>query len=121
MKITCEPKNIRLYESQNSRKLATASITLDDAFVVTGLSVVSGANGLFVNFPSQKGVDKDGNVKYYDTAFPLSKGLRQDINNVVLDAYQAKLNELSKNAQNRSSEQEAPPAEEEYGNSPEMY
>ena len=90
--------------------------------MVTELSVISGRNGLFVNLPSQKGTDKDGKVKYYDTAFPLSKELRQEINNVVLDAYQSKLNELSMNAQNRSSgEPEAPPAEDEYGYSPEMY
>lgn len=122
MKVTCKAKDIRLHDSQNSQTVATASITLDDAFVVTGLSVISGSKGLFVNLPNRKGMDKDGNAKYYDTAFPLSKELRAEINNVVLDAYQEKLNELSRNAQNRSSEQEtAPDRGDEYGEAPDMF
>lgn len=120
MKISCEPKNIRLTEKGNAK--AMASITLDDAFVVSGLKVMDGAKGLFVQMPSQKGLDKDGNVKYYDTAFPLSKELRGEINNVVLDAYQGKLNELQQGAQKRDEapQTQSEPAEEE-DEGPEMY
>lgn len=121
MKVTCRAKDIQLQTGYNSQKMATASITLDDAFTVTGLSVVSGKNGLFVSMPKQKGLDNDGNIAWYDTSFPRSKELRAEINNVVLDAYQEKLNELSRNAQNRSSEQEtAPDRGDEYGEAPDM-
>lgn len=122
MKILCEPKNIRLTEKGNAK--AMASITLDDAFVVSGLKVMDGAKGLFVQMPSQKGLDKDGNVKYYDTAFPLSKELRGEINNVVLDAYQGKLNELQQGAQTRDETQqqsESTPEEDIEDDGPEMY
>lgn len=63
---------------------AFASITLDDSFVVGGLAVVKGEKGLFVSMPSKKN-EKDG--KYYDTCYPLSKELRQEISNVVLEVY----------------------------------
>lgn len=105
MKVTCEPKSISLTAAQNSSRLATASIVLDDAFVVRNLSVMNGSNGLFVSMPSQKGKDKEGNVKYYDSAFPLNADLRSAINEAVLDAYAEKLNELQNNAAKRDYSQ----------------
>lgn len=113
MKVTCEPKSIRLLSGQNNR-LATASITLDNAFVVRGLSVMNGSKGVFVNMPSQKGVDAEGKTQYWDTAFPLSKELRDSINDVVIGAYQTKLSELQQSAAKRdetTSEQSADGAE----------
>lgn len=108
MKVTCEPKSISLTAAQNSNRLATASIVLDDAFVVRNLSVMNGPNGLFVSMPSQKGKDKEGNVKYYDTAFPLIADLRSAINEAVLDSYAEKLNELQNNAAKRDYSQQNP-------------
>lgn len=99
MKVTCNTKGIRMMDKGNKR--AIASITLDDAFVIRNLSVVQGSKGLFVNMPSQKGLDKEGKEAYFDTAFPLSKELREDINKAVLDAYEEKLNELQKGATQR--------------------
>lgn len=122
MKVSCEPKNVRLTDKGNT--MAMASITLDDAFVVSGLKVMNGSKGLFVDMPSQKGTDKDGNVKYYDTAFPLSKELRGDINRVVLDAYQGKLNELQQGAQKRDEtpqQSDSIPEEDIEDDGPEMY
>lgn len=101
MKVSCDTKGIQIMNKGN--KLANASIILDDAFVVRNLSVMNGSKGIFVSFPSQRGLDKDGNEKYYDTAFPLSADLRSEINNVVLDAYFEKLNELQQGARNRSN------------------
>ena len=83
MKINCDPKSVRITAGQNNR-LATASITLDNAFVVRNISVMNGSKGIFVNMPSQKGVDAEGNTKYFDTAFPLSKELRAELSNVVI-------------------------------------
>lgn len=122
MKVTCDTKGVQIMNKGN--KLANASITLDDAFVIRNLSVMNGSKGIFVSMPSQKGLDKDGREAYFDTAFPLSKELRGEINRVVLDAYSEKLNELAQQAtQNRSSDMSdeeydsygAPPPEDEYG------
>lgn len=113
MKINCDPKSVRITAGQNNR-LATASITLDNAFVVRNISVMNGSKGIFVNMPGQKGVDAEGNTKYFDTAFPLSKELRAELSNVVIGAYQQKLAELQNSASQRDSE--PPEQDEDYSN-----
>ena len=115
MKITCDPKSVRITAGQNNR-LATASITLDNAFVVRNISVMNGSKGIFVNMPSQKGVDAEGNTKYFDTAFPLSKELRTELSNVVIGAYQ-QLAELQNSASQRDSE----PSEQDEDYTNEMF
>lgn len=98
MKVTCEPRNIRLLEGKGNC-LASASIKLDDAFVVRNLTVMnSQTKGLFVNMPCEKG-KKDGKEAYFDTAYPLSKELREQISGAVLDAY----NELVKGRENQAA------------------
>lgn len=97
MNIFCEPRSIRILSGNGSR-LATASITIDDAFVVRNLSLMNGSKGMFVNMPQQKGVDEKGNTKYYDIAFPLTSELRTAISEAVIGAYKERLNELQTNA-----------------------
>lgn len=122
MKVTCEPRSIRLASGSTSR-LATASILLDDAFVVRNLSVMSGKNGIFVSMPQRKGVDKDGKEGYFDTSFPTTAELRTQIQDAVIGAYKEKLNELQQNAaiKDNDSQQANEPAEEESDFEPEMY
>ena len=111
MKVTCEPKHIRTVNSDKTSKLAYASITLDDAFVVHGLSIINGREGLFVSMPQQSYVDIEGEKKYSDTAFPLSKDLRDSISSVVIKAYRQKIRE---NAAENTATNTAP----DYGNTP---
>ena len=111
MKVTCEPKHIRTVNSYKTSKLAYASITLDDAFVVHGLSIINGREGLFVSMPQQSYVDSEGEKKYSDTAFPLSKDLRDSISSVVIKAYRQKIRE---NAAENTATNTAP----DYGNAP---
>lgn len=111
MKVTCEPKHIRTVNSDKTSKLAYASITLDDAFVVHGLSIINGREGLFVSMPQQSYVDSEGEKKYSDTAFPLSKDLRDSISSVVIKAYRQKIRE---NAAENTATNTAP----NYGNAP---
>lgn len=81
MKIT----NIKIFENKNDSKLkAFASIELDNEFVVTGLRVVDGKNGLFVSMPQSK--DKEEN--WYDIAFPVTKEGRSQIQDKVLKEYE---------------------------------
>ena len=76
--------NVKLKGLEDKGKLkAIGSITLDDAFVVTGVSVFEGPNGLFVALPSVKGSDG----KYHDSAYPLSKELRDEISRTVMGEY----------------------------------
>lgn len=52
--------------------------------VIKGLKVVDGSKGLFVSMPRHQG--KDG--KWYDTVYPGTKELKQQLNDLVLAAYE---------------------------------
>ena len=62
---------------------AFVNITFNDVFVVRGLKVISGQNGLFVCMPSRK-LD-DGTYK--DIAHPISNDFRQTLETKILTEY----------------------------------
>lgn len=68
----------------DSNVKAFADVTFAGMFMVKGLRIVEGKNGLFVGMPREKG--KDG--KWYETAHPLTKEFRELLNDVVLAAYE---------------------------------
>lgn len=74
--------DIRIYEVNKDNLKALASITIDRDFVVTGISVREGKNGLFVSMPSKKVGEK-----WSDICYPITKEARQTINNAVLEKY----------------------------------
>jgi stage V sporulation protein G len=75
---------VRVALKDEERLKAFASITLDNAFVIRGLKVISGNNGYFVSMPSRK--RKDGT--YQDIAHPINNETRKQIEDAVLDAYE---------------------------------
>jgi len=62
---------------------AYVNITIDDCFLIRGLKVIRGRNGLFVAMPNKKG--KNG--AFRDVAHPLNAETRQMIESLVLDTY----------------------------------
>ena len=68
---------------------ATANITIDDCFVVKGILIMEGRNGLFMSMPSRR--DKDG--KYIDICFPITKEARQQIIDEIMKQYNIIFNE----------------------------
>lgn len=77
-------KRIHRFEGEGTLK-AFCDLAIGERFLIKGVRVVEGKNGLFVSMPQEMG--KDGN--WYDTAFPLTKELRQKVSEVVLSAYGA--------------------------------
>lgn len=76
---------LRLHRlSGDSNLKAFADVSFAGMFMVKGLKVVEGKNGLFVGMPGRK--DKDG--KWHDTAHPLTKEFKELLNDVVLSAYE---------------------------------
>ena len=62
-----------------------AKIILNDQFVIQGLRIMEGENGLFVGYPNDpfyKGED------YRSVCFPMTRQLREHIENCVLEKYQ---------------------------------
>ncbi|MGD9605785.1 MAG: SpoVG family protein [Bacilli bacterium] len=74
---------VKVYKIEGKDKLrATATITLDDAFMVHGLKIIEGEAGLFVVMPAVK---KNGAFK--DIAHPVTSEMRNAIVTAVLDEY----------------------------------
>jgi stage V sporulation protein G len=68
---------------EENKLKAYASITFDGIFVVKGLKVIDGKDGLFVVMPGKKMAD--GTFK--DTAHPINSGMRKTIESRVLDKF----------------------------------
>lgn len=66
---------------------AYASICFDDKFLIKGIRIIDGSHGRFVSMPSRK--SKQGN--FYNICFPITKELRDEIEAMVLEEYNKKM------------------------------
>jgi len=100
MKVT----EVRVFKNEgSSARVGSATITFDNIFVVSGLGIVNGQNGLFISMPSKKGKDEE----WKDICFPLNKEFRQEIQDAVLLEYNKKPNtNISK--KQKSTDEEYP-------------
>jgi len=73
----------RIYKLDTDSKLKAFADVSFSGVVIKGFSVVNGEKGLFVSMPRHQG--KDG--KWYDTVTPSTKELKQQLAEVVLEAY----------------------------------
>ena len=62
---------------------AICDLSIGEFFLVKGLRIVEGKNGLFVSMPRHQGKD----AKWYDSVSPMTKEAREEITGIVLDAY----------------------------------
>ena len=62
---------------------AFCDLMILDTFIVKGLRIVEGKEGLFVSMPREQG--RDG--KWYDTFFPVSAEIRKGLEALVLESY----------------------------------
>lgn len=69
------------------RMRAIVSITLDDNFAVHDLRVIEGSSGLFVAMPSKR----NPSGEFRDIAHPINAQTRAQIQEAVLKAYSAEL------------------------------
>jgi len=102
-----EITNTRISLRNEAKLKAYASITFDDCFVVRNLRVIEGKKGLFVAMPSKK--RKDGT--HQDIAHPITREMREKIENTVLDEYNKALSQ-----QQSPSSQPIQEGQEEQGN-----
>jgi len=83
-----EITEVRIYKSKvNGAVKAYASVSLDNEFVVKGIKILEGEDGLWVSMPSRKG--RDGS--FQDIFHPTNKEAREKIVNAVLNAYKEQL------------------------------
>lgn len=65
---------------------ALAMVVLNDQLVIRGLRVMDGENGLFVSYPVDPFFKGDD---YRSVCHPITRQLREHIENCVLEKYQA--------------------------------
>ena len=63
---------------------AFCDLAIGEQFLVKGLRVVEGRNGLFVSMPRQQG--KNG--KWFDSVSTITKEIKKVVDQVVLEAYE---------------------------------
>ncbi len=86
MKIT----EVKIFPVNEERLKAYVTITIEASFVVRDLKVIQGPQGLFIAMPSKK--RKDG--QFRDIAHPLNQETRQQIEDLVFEAYEKELKSM---------------------------
>ena len=75
----------RVYKVDNISSVKAFADVVIGQVLVKGVRVVQGKNGLFAGMPKSQG--KDG--KWYDTVKILDDELKQELQNTLLEAYNA--------------------------------
>lgn len=68
---------------------AVVSITIDDCFVVHDIKIIEGNNGRFIAMPSRKVGEGD----FRDIAHPIQSETRQQLQDIIFEAYEESLRE----------------------------
>lgn len=76
-------KNITLKKIQKGNLKAVGSINFEDIFVVHGIRLIEGQDGLFLSFPAR--IKKDGN--FLDIAHPINSDFRTMLTDEVIKKY----------------------------------
>ena len=72
-------------QTENIERLkAYADITFDESFVIHGLKIIDGQNGLFVAMPSRR----MSNGEFKDIVHPIKPELRAEITKVILEKFE---------------------------------
>ena len=84
MKVTDIRIRIGKQTENNERLRAYADITFDESFVIHGLNIIDGQNGLFVAMPSRR----MPNGEFKDIVHPIKPELRAEITKVILEKFE---------------------------------
>lgn len=82
---------IRISLREDDKLKAFVSITLENAFVIRGMKIIKGSQGLFVAMPSRR--KPDGG--YQDLVHPINRDTRDEMEKQILAKY---YEEAEKNA-----------------------
>ncbi len=76
--------SIRKVEDEGKLR-AYVTVTFDNCFVVHNVKIIEGKSGLFIAMPSRK----TANGEYKDVAHPISPEFRTELQNKILDEFNA--------------------------------
>ncbi|HEY8347853.1 MAG TPA: SpoVG family protein [Symbiobacteriaceae bacterium] len=87
----------------NNKIVAFARVTLADCFVLNDIRVIEGQNGLFLGMPARKARGSDGEDKYFDIYYPITKEAREELTQAVVQAYEEAINNGGRRTASRSA------------------
>lgn len=88
--MTITDTRIKLISSKEGdfKLRAYVDITFDDCFVVHGLKIIEGQNGLFIAMPSKRVTTNE----FKDIVHPIKPEFREEITKVILEKYEEEKN-----------------------------
>ena len=87
MKITDIKLRVNKNVEEDGKLKAYVDITFDESFVIHGLKIIEGQNGLFVAMPSRR----MPNGEYKDIVHPVTPELRTELTAEVLKEYEKEI------------------------------
>lgn len=72
------------------RLRAYVDITFDECFVIHGLKIIEGQNGLFIAMPSKR----ISNNEFKDIVHPIKPEFREEITKQILEKYEIEKNKV---------------------------
>jgi len=82
-----EITEVRIILRDEEKLKGFANVTIDNAFVIRGMKIISGSKGYFLSMPSRKRPDGT----HQDVAHPVNNETRRLLEEKVLAAYQEEL------------------------------
>ena len=82
-RVSMEITNVKVTTVDDPSLKAIATLTFDACFVVKGIKVVLGKQGLFVAMPSRKLPDGT----YQDVAYPRTRDMSDRVRSLILERY----------------------------------
>jgi stage V sporulation protein G len=85
--VITEVKVTLLQAREGSKTAAFVGVTIAGHLALKDIKVIEGSNGLFVSMPQRKATI-GGEEKYVDIFHPITKEGREELQKIILDAYQ---------------------------------
>lgn len=82
--VELEVKRVTRVDGKGATK-AFCDVAINGSYLIKGLKVVDGKNGLFVSMPREQG----RNGQWYDTFLPLTPTAKGQLSDTVLEAFGA--------------------------------
>jgi len=83
---------VQVYPFKKGPSMGMATIVLNDQFQVRGLRIMNGENGLYVSYPNDPFYNGED---FRSVCLPITRQLREHIENCVLEKYQASLDPVN--------------------------
>lgn len=102
----------KIFTDTSKSLRAVANANLPGGFAVRGIRLFENEKGFWINMPQRAYTDQNGETKYEDIFFPVTKEAREQLHGAVKEAYDQALVNAQTNTQQQQSQPQPEPAEQ---------